>query len=149
MKPAFTTFDMAVQEAIGLRPDTVGENPEYMRGMCELLARCFPSDTDTSTRAEEIQGLVETGKVRPHESDPLTDRAELVVLRQDAERFAAIANLDHVAINKWLVQAMTKESYQTAYFKAPAGVVPNVLHASKLEALRFAIDAAIAQAAQP
>ena len=75
--------------------------------------------------------------------------AQIAALRQDAERFAAIANLDHVVINKWLVQAMTKESYHSEYFKAPPGGMPVVLHPSKLEALRSAIDATTAQATQP
>jgi len=35
------------------------DNPEYLRGMCELIARCFPVDgLMTDERAEAIKGML-------------------------------------------------------------------------------------------
>lgn len=55
------TLGAVVQEALELSPDRQpGENPEYMRGMCELIARCFPvMYMHTDERADEIEALID------------------------------------------------------------------------------------------
>jgi hypothetical protein len=51
-----TTLEHAVAEAAGLEPL---DNPEYFRGISELLARCFPvADMHTDERAKQIRGMV-------------------------------------------------------------------------------------------
>ena len=71
--------------------------------------------------------------------------SENTALRSDAARFNALVGVDHVAVNKWLVQVVTKNSYQSAYFTSPPSGTPEVLHQTKLDALRFAIDQHIRQ----
>ena len=52
------TFDDAIYQARDLWGDGEGD-PEYLRGMCELIARIFPeADLDTEERAEEIERLI-------------------------------------------------------------------------------------------
>ena len=55
MKPA--SYDDVIQEAAGLLdPDEWQDNAEYLRGMCELIARAFPvEDLDTEARATEVR----------------------------------------------------------------------------------------------
>lgn len=55
------SYQMAVREAMGLlESDCIDENPEYLRGMCELIARLFgdsylgtEGDTDAGRGAVE------------------------------------------------------------------------------------------------
>ena len=80
-----------------------------------------------------------------HEQADTIDRlkAELGYLTNenaDAARFNALLGVDHIAVNKWLVQVMSKDSYHSAYYAQPSGGIPQVVHETKLEALRFAID---------
>lgn len=57
MTMTHTTLEEAILEAKDLADD--GSNEEYMRGMCELLARCFPVDcVCTDERAEQILTLI-------------------------------------------------------------------------------------------
>lgn len=50
-------FNEAIAEATSLAGD--GDNSEYMRGMCELLARMFPTyGVCTEERSEEINAIV-------------------------------------------------------------------------------------------
>lgn len=54
------SFRTAVIEAADLvGADCATDNPEYLRGVCELMARCFPvKDVDTHDRAEYFHYLV-------------------------------------------------------------------------------------------
>jgi hypothetical protein len=52
--------DDAIAEAIGL---DAADNPEYLRGMCELIARCFPvADVFTDERAKQIKAEILKGE---------------------------------------------------------------------------------------
>lgn len=49
-------FNRVIQEARDL--DAAG-NPEYLRGMCELIARCFPTmHMFTDERADQIKAMI-------------------------------------------------------------------------------------------
>lgn len=53
------TKQLAINEAISLFEDTEeGENPEYLRGMSELIAYCFPREQEPSEEAETIKGMI-------------------------------------------------------------------------------------------
>lgn len=60
MNPQQVSFRAAVFEAADLvGADCATNNPEYLRGVCELLARCFPAKgADTHDRAEYFQSLI-------------------------------------------------------------------------------------------
>lgn len=52
------TYESAIAEAAGLFPDhnEWDRNPEYLRGMCELIARMFAlPDIHTEDRADEVR----------------------------------------------------------------------------------------------
>ena len=52
----YVSLQKMLEEADGL---DAKENPEYLRGMCELMARCFPTPhTFTDERVEEIKRLL-------------------------------------------------------------------------------------------
>jgi len=56
-----TSFEIMMWHASDLCGGSAKEsdNPEYVRGMCELIARCFPvKDVMTDERAEEIEELL-------------------------------------------------------------------------------------------
>lgn len=73
-------------------------------------------------------------------------RAQCDAFKADAERLAAFAdNGDkpaHIAINKWLVQVVDRDGvWHTAYFAAPPSGTPEVIHSTRILAVRAAIDA--------
>lgn len=62
----------------------------------------------------------------------------------DSDRLAAVAEMDSIAINKWLVQVCGRSRYgwSAVYFDDPPAGVPEYKAASRLDALREAIDTA-------
>lgn len=57
MNPAMK-MGCAIRQAADLYGDSV--NPEYLRGMCELMARCFPEkDVYTDERADWFEDKVQ------------------------------------------------------------------------------------------
>ena len=49
------TYNQVFSLAKSLMPEATGENPEYVRGMAELIALCFPhADLDTEDFAAQI-----------------------------------------------------------------------------------------------
>lgn len=65
-------------------------------------------------------------------------------LVEDTERLKFIAEAERATTNsKWLAQVVADKGVtHTAYFAAPPTGTPAVIHESKLEALRAAIDSA-------
>jgi hypothetical protein len=65
---------------------------------------------------------------------------------KDAERFVALAGMDAVAINAWLVQVRANKDavWVTRYYQDPPSGPPPHKAESRLGALRAAIDAALA-----
>jgi hypothetical protein len=61
--PPCVTFDRLLTESRGLlEPGEEANNPEYVRGMAELIARCFPgADLDTGTWASAMTMLMCNG----------------------------------------------------------------------------------------
>ena len=56
---AYATFEDLIYEARQLKSED-GENPEYDRALCELIARAFPIfDMPTFERAQEIRKELE------------------------------------------------------------------------------------------
>lgn len=64
----------------------------------------------------------------------------------DASRLAHLANCSGLNINRWIVQLCFGNDWYTEYFKKPDFGTPKVIHPSKLDALRAAIDASRAPA---
>jgi hypothetical protein len=83
-----------------------------------------------------------------HAADLIRElQAECARLREDAGRLAAMAEFDGVCLtNKFCVQARLDghgKSWSTVYYADPPNGVPKYKAASKLDALREAIDAAL------
>ena len=55
------TYEHMCALARSLMPDPTDSNPEYVRGMAELIALCFQDGSDTGSRAEVITGVIAGG----------------------------------------------------------------------------------------
>jgi hypothetical protein len=93
--PVTVTLEQAIAEAAALEPL---DNPEYFRGISELLARCFPAqDMLTDERAKKIRGMIRMSCVGAIDTGILDSNGVMIRLGDTLKSewsYSVIASMD-------------------------------------------------------